>query len=64
LQPLSQQQKGLLAAVEAKKLEVRLYEIYSTARLGLEESGANTPYLALGFLRWTEDGRQSIFRIT
>ena len=51
------QQKELLAAVEAKTLDTRLYEIYSAARLGLEEGGANTLYLALGFLRWAEDER-------
>lgn len=51
------QQRELLAAVEAKTLDARLYEIYSAARLGLEEGGANTLYLALGFLRWTEDER-------
>lgn len=50
-------QKELLAAVEAKTLDSRLYEIYSAARLGLEEGGANTLYLALGFLRWAEDER-------
>jgi very-short-patch-repair endonuclease len=47
----------LLAAVDANRLDSHLYEIYSAARLGLEEGGANTLYLALGFLRWTEDER-------
>ena len=47
----------LLAAVDKKTLDDRLHEIYSAARLGLEEGGANTLYLALGFLRWTEDER-------
>jgi very-short-patch-repair endonuclease len=51
------EQKELLAAVEPKVLDSRLYEIYSAARLGLEEGGANTLYLALGFLRWAEDER-------
>ncbi len=51
------EQKELLAAVEPKVLDLRLYEIYSAARLGLEEGGANTLYLALGFLRWAEDER-------
>ncbi len=51
------EQKELLAAVEPKILDARLYEIYSTARLGLEEGGANTLYLALGFLSWAEDER-------
>lgn len=47
----------LLAAVDPKSLDAHLYEIYSAARLGLEEGGANTLYLALGFLRWAEDER-------
>lgn len=51
------EQKELLAAVEPKVLDSRLYEIYSAARLGLEEGGANTLYLALGFLRWAEEER-------
>ncbi len=44
------QQKELLAAVESKTLDSRLYDIYSAARLGLEEGGANTLYRALAFL--------------
>ena len=51
------QMHELLATLDAKKLDAHLYEIYSAARLGLEEGGANTLYLALGFLRWTEDER-------
>jgi len=53
----SMQRGELLAAVEPKALDSRLYEIYSAARLGLEEGGANTLYLAIGFLRWAEDER-------
>ena len=51
------QRHEILAAVDAKVLEARLYEIHSTARLSLEEGGANTLYLAIGFLRWAEDER-------
>lgn len=51
------EQHELLAAVDQKALDARLYEIYSTARLGMEEGGANTLYLAIGFLRWAEDER-------
>lgn len=47
----------LLAPVDPKKLDAQLYEIHSAAKLGLEEGGANTLYLALGFLRWAEDER-------
>lgn len=47
----------LLASVDAKQLDAHLYEIHSAAKLSLEEGGANTLYLALGFLRWAEDER-------
>lgn len=50
-------QGELLAMVEPAAMESRLYELYSAARLGLEEGGANTLYLAIGFLRWAEDER-------
>lgn len=35
-------------------LDGKLLAIFSAARAGLEEGGANTLYIALGFLRWTE----------
>jgi len=54
---LAMQEKELLAELDSKTLDARLYEIYSATRLGLEEGGANTLYLALGFLRWAEDER-------
>jgi very-short-patch-repair endonuclease/DNA polymerase III delta prime subunit len=37
-----------------KEFETTLTSIYREAKNGLEESGANTLYLALGFLRWFE----------
>ena len=37
-----------------ENLDVRLIEIFRHARTSLEESGANTLYLGLGFLRWYE----------
>ncbi|MFI4860801.1 MAG: DUF3320 domain-containing protein [Phycisphaerales bacterium JB063] len=36
------------------ELDKRLIEIYRAARLMFEESGANTLYLAVGFLEWYE----------
>jgi very-short-patch-repair endonuclease len=36
------------------QLDTRLIEIFRHARSTLEESGANTLYLAIGFLRWFE----------
>lgn len=40
--------------LSAAELEDRVLNIYRTARLSLEESGANTLFLAIGFLRWYE----------
>ncbi len=50
-------QKELIALVDSKSLDSKLYNIFSAAKLGLEEGGANTLFLALGFLKWTEDSR-------
>lgn len=47
-------QRRLHAAVSERELAGRLTEIERTARLSLEEGGANTLFLALGFLVWTE----------
>ena len=42
------------ADVAARDLPRRLIELYRAARTSLEESGASTLYLALGFLQWFE----------
>ena len=47
----------LLAMVEPDKLDARLLEVFSNAKLSLEEGGSNTLFLALGFLKWTEAER-------
>lgn len=47
--------RELLATVDKQKLDSQLYEIYLTVKNNLEEGGANTLYLAIGFLRWAED---------
>jgi len=44
----------LRAALPREEMERRLLEIYRTARVGWEESGANTLFLAIGFLEWYE----------
>jgi len=44
----------LRSAVPENELNRRLLEIFREARTSLEESGANTLYLALGFLAWYE----------
>ncbi len=42
----------VLATLEKSKLEVALIELYRKARSDLDEGGANTLFLALGFLKW------------
>ena len=46
--------KELIARVVQEALDANLLTIFGAARTGLEEGGANTLYLALGMLRWTE----------
>lgn len=49
----------LRAEYDQEQLDVRLTEIFRHARTSIEESGANTLYLALGFLRWYESPQSS-----
>lgn len=50
-------EKGrLFAPLEADKLEAALVELYRKAKADLEEGGANTLFLAIGFLRWQRPG--------
>jgi very-short-patch-repair endonuclease len=42
----------VLATLEKSKLEVALVDMYRKARSDLDEGGANTLFLALGFLKW------------
>jgi very-short-patch-repair endonuclease len=46
--------RELLARVTQEALDGHLLAINTAARTGLEEGGANTLYLAIGLLRWTE----------
>ena len=39
------------------ELDARLVELYRSARVTLQEGGANTLFLALGFLSWTRDDK-------
>lgn len=50
----------LIVAVESDKLDGRLLDIYGAAQTGLQEGGANTLYMAIGMLRWTEVERAEI----
>ena len=43
--------------IKADELDGRLTELYRTARSTLSEGGANTLYLAVGFLSWTRDNK-------
>ena len=42
---------------DPKALSKTLTSLYRSARLSIEESGANTLYIALGFLKWFEPGK-------
>ncbi|MDH0736061.1 DUF3320 domain-containing protein [Achromobacter spanius] len=46
--------KELIARVTQEALDANLLTIFGAARTGQEEGGANTLYLAMGMLRWTE----------
>lgn len=43
--------------VNEPELETRLVDLYRSARTVLQEGGANTLFLALGFLNWTRDDK-------
>ncbi len=46
----------LLVDLPRKELDDRAVRIFRKARTALEEGGANTLYLAIGFLRWKRQG--------
>jgi len=55
---LTVEQKGaLVTPLEQKELDVRLTNLYRSARATLEEGGSNTLYLAYGFLSWIPEER-------
>ncbi|MFK7882880.1 MAG: DUF3320 domain-containing protein [Phycisphaerales bacterium] len=50
--------KGQLCAVETgKEMKARLTALYRKAKSDLAEGGANTLFLAVGFLRWKKDDK-------
>jgi very-short-patch-repair endonuclease len=53
--------KRLRSTLQEQELSRRLLDLYRKVRLELEESGANTLYLAIGFLEWkeTQDSEKS-----
>lgn len=49
--------REVFVSVPQEELETRLVELYRAARSTLQEGGANTLFLALGFLSWTRDDK-------
>jgi very-short-patch-repair endonuclease len=49
--------REVFVSVDEQELEMRLVELYRNARTTLQEGGANTLFLALGFLNWTRDDK-------
>ncbi len=49
--------REVFIGVAQDELEPRLVDLYRTARNTLQEGGANTLYVALGFLSWTRDDK-------
>jgi hypothetical protein len=47
----------IMVDLETVDLTTRLIELYRTARTDLQEGGANTLFLVLGFLRWKRDDK-------
>lgn len=47
------QRREVFIALEAPELDTRFVELYRSARNALQEGGANTLFVALGFLVWT-----------
>lgn len=53
----------LHAAESAAEMQKRLLTLYRTARLSIEETGANVLYLALGMLKWFESEQSEQARL-
>lgn len=49
--------REVFVSLEESELETRLVDMYRNARTTLQEGGANTLFLALGFLNWTRDDK-------
>lgn len=49
--------REVFVSIDEKELETRLVDLYRTARTTMQEGGANTLFLALGFLTWTRDDK-------
>ncbi len=53
----------LRASLKPEELDHRLLELYRAARLSLEEGGASTLYMAIGFLAWYESPQSTQCRL-
>jgi hypothetical protein len=42
-----------------KEYDDRMKQLYRSAKLAVEEDGAGTLFLACGFLKWNDDGKQN-----
>ena len=49
--------REVFIGIAQEELASRLVDLYRTARTTLQEGGANTLYVALGFLNWTRDDK-------
>jgi hypothetical protein len=49
----------VLALLPAAKLEGQLVDLYRKAKSDIEEGGANTLFLALGFLKWKKSDKET-----
>lgn len=49
----------LYTLLSEAEMELRLVELFRASRIALQEGGANTLYLVLGFLVWTQDGKDA-----
>lgn len=54
----------LYSNLEQEDLDRRMLGIFRAAKLGMEEGGASSLYLALGFLKWLEQSRPSQKRLS
>lgn len=49
--------REVFVALTSAEMDVRLTELYRSARTALQEGGSNTLFLAIGFLSWTREDR-------
>lgn len=52
--------REVFVRLEPQELDGRLVELYRSARNALQEGGANTLFLALGFLMWTRPDKPEV----